>query len=92
MKNMAKNHASMPAKNILDGYRVLHLLITIAKSGSADVTVLLYQNVGAVASAPQEILHTKDERSRTLPTKKLLNVSASSMPYTTIRNATTCAR
>lgn len=60
--NVAKNHACMTEKGILDVYSGHRLYVTIANFGKVEVNVREKQNVGEAVSVPDEIVHIKKDR------------------------------
>lgn len=59
--HVAETHISTTAKGVIEVYPGRLFYNTIANLGRADVSLPKNQKVGEGASAPQEIVHNKDE-------------------------------
>lgn len=65
--NIAKNHACMTAKQIMDVYQGSLFYITIVSFSKVDVHLPKHQMGGEVANVPVEMVYIKDERYSYLP-------------------------
>lgn len=61
--NVARIHACMTAKDVMDDYRDRPFYVIIANLGVANVQLPKYQKVSEVAIVPKKIVCIKEERS-----------------------------
>lgn len=80
---MAKNQACMTGKGIMDTHPGRPFYHSTSSFVKADINLSKQQKVGEGASAPQEIVHVKDERFSYPSGGKTTEIDSPSMLYTT---------